>query len=388
MTYPSTLEAPEVKENLQQAETFWETLKSKLTRSNIPALDGMRAIAVGMVILFHFGYGRVPAGLGVLAFFVLSGFLITWLLLKEHEKTGDISLPSFYLRRTLRIFPAFYAFWFGTIALLYVTHRAIPWNHAIASFFYIGNYYNAILRPPDSFVSHTWSLAIEEQFYLMWPMLFFVFQRDMKKLTTILVALIGCVWLYRIVLSVGLHVSQSYIYNAFETRIDHLLVGCLLAIVMKRGLLTSFWQFLCSRVYMPGVTLALLGVSINLNWIYDTVYRDRIGFAIDPLLIAVLMVQLVWFSSSMAWKWLNWGWIRYVGRMSYSLYLYQQIAHHPIERLLAGKPFSVQFGASVIVVLVMAMCSYHLIEMPFLKLKGKLEARVSRIPAKLSFERT
>src|SRR4029450_9761341 len=89
----------------------YHSLDLKLDGSHIPALDGLRAVAVLLVIFSHFGFAFVPAIQGVMVFFVLSGFLITWLLLKEHDRRGTISLLSFYKHRTLRIFPAFYAYW-------------------------------------------------------------------------------------------------------------------------------------------------------------------------------------------------------------------------------------------------------------------------------------
>src|SRR5262245_22242535 len=153
-------------------EAFVSDLQAKLSRSHIPALDGFRAIAVLLVIFYHFGFEKVPGGSGVTMFFVLSGFLITWLLLKEHEKNGKISLKGFYRRRILRIFPAFYAYWLGLVFLLLITGKSILWPHAIASFVYLTNYYNAILGDPNTGFSHTWSLAIEEQFYLLWPFFF------------------------------------------------------------------------------------------------------------------------------------------------------------------------------------------------------------------------
>ena len=101
-------------------------LKEVLENRHLPALDGLRAVAVGIVMIYHAGVDAVPGDLGVTAFFVLSGFLITWLLLKEKERTGGISLRAFYLRRSLRIFPAYYVFVAVSMALDYVLDD--PWN--------------------------------------------------------------------------------------------------------------------------------------------------------------------------------------------------------------------------------------------------------------------
>src|SRR5258708_39435641 len=125
--------------------SFNAELDSKLSRSYIPALDGLRAVAVFLVILSHFGLELVPGSHGVMIFFVLSGFLITWLLLKENDSKGTISLSSFYKRRTLRIFPAFYVYWLMMVALLVSTGRSVLWPHAWSALFYGSNYYSAIL---------------------------------------------------------------------------------------------------------------------------------------------------------------------------------------------------------------------------------------------------
>lgn len=130
-------------------------LESKLTQSHIPALDGLRALAVFLVIVAHFGFVMVPGAHGVMIFFVLSGFLITWLLLKENERYGAVSLAAFYKRRTLRIFPAFYVYWVLMIALLVGTGRAVPWPHAWSALFYTSNYYSAIHGDPNNGFSHT-----------------------------------------------------------------------------------------------------------------------------------------------------------------------------------------------------------------------------------------
>jgi len=94
-----------------------------------------------IVVLYHFGFAFLPAGAGVMIFFVISGFLITLLLLEEYDKTSRISLGHFYFRRTFRIFPAFYVFWAVTVGGLLVKHSHILWGQVIATFFYVGNYY-------------------------------------------------------------------------------------------------------------------------------------------------------------------------------------------------------------------------------------------------------
>jgi peptidoglycan/LPS O-acetylase OafA/YrhL len=117
----------------------YDRLKQSLSGSHLPALDGLRAVAVSLVILYHSGW-MIPGGLGVLIFFVLSAFLITWLMLKEAHRFGTVSLKQFYIRRSLRIFPAFYVFaTLGLSALLFF-HKHVVWPQVLAALTYWSNY--------------------------------------------------------------------------------------------------------------------------------------------------------------------------------------------------------------------------------------------------------
>jgi peptidoglycan/LPS O-acetylase OafA/YrhL len=356
-------------------DKFAEDLQARLSLSQIPALNGIRAIAVFLVIFYHFGlrlFGvPVPGAHGVLLFFVLSGFLITWLLLRENEKFGEVSLSGFYRRRILRIFPAFYFYWIVLLVILAVGHQHIPWSHAISSLLYVGNYYNAIFGDPNNALSHTWSLAIEEQFYLFWPFLFVVFRRDLKKMTILIGGLIGTIWIYRCVLYFIFNVDQAYFYAAFDTRLDSLMVGCLLAVLLKRGSLMTFWEGACRNVVMPALTIALLLISVFGGPAIFPRYRDVVGLAVDPVLMAIIIVQMIALSSMPYFQWLEHPVVRFLGQISYSLYLYQQLTVSVVSDRLHGEPLMVRLIAAVAVTIIAASFSYYVIERPFLKLKAK-----------------
>ena len=345
-------------------------MESKLSNSHIPALDGLRAVAVFLVIISHFGFYMVPGAHGVMIFFVLSGFLITWLLLKENERTGTISLAGFYKRRTLRIFPAFYAYWLLMVGLLAGTGRAVLWPHAWSALLYMSNYYSAINGDPSNGFSHTWSLAIEEQFYLLWPFVFLMLRGNLKRMTWFLVALIGAVWIHRAILCVVFHVDQAYIFAAFDTRLDELMAGCLVAVLLKRRALPRLWQAVSASTFLPLATLAILAASVYGGELYINRYGDVVGFAIEPLLIAILVVQMIAFSSTTLWKWTEWNWVRFFGRISYSVYLYQQLTLHAVKSALAAYPVVIQLAGAILVTVVLATMSHYLIERPFLKLKS------------------
>ncbi|PYT10061.1 MAG: hypothetical protein DMF49_00240 [Acidobacteria bacterium] len=205
-----------------------ENLESGLRSSHLPALDGLRAVAVFLVVFHHFGIRAAPGGLGVIIFFVLSGFLITWLLLGEDERFGTVSVRKFCARRFLRICPVFYFYWLLLIALLLLLHKKIVWEQAIASALFASNYYQAILGDPNTGFSHTWALSVVAQFYLLWPVIFLALRKDRIRLAKALAGIILAVWAYRGLLHSVLGVAQGYVFEAFDTRADHLAIGCLL----------------------------------------------------------------------------------------------------------------------------------------------------------------
>jgi peptidoglycan/LPS O-acetylase OafA/YrhL len=345
-------------------------LIQNLERKEIPALNGVRAIAVLCVVLYHAGL-PAPGGFGVLIFFVLSGFLITWLLLKEFQKTGDLSFRKFYARRSLRIFPAFYAYSAFVLGLLIVTHRRIVISQAVASLLYLNDYYQAILGDPNTGFSHTWSLAVEEQFYLVWAPALLVLLRSRKVLPTLVTA-IGTLWAYRLIL-VLCGVNQGYIYEAFDTRADHLLTGCLLAFLLFERKWARLFQVACRPWFICAVIIILVVMNAG-EFRFGTLYRDTVAFTIEPMLVAILIPGLIYSSATFAGRILESAAISGMGRISYSMYLYQQIVISPVEKLLHAQPVLLQAVASVAATVAAALFSYHVIERPFLKLKSRFQS--------------
>lgn len=164
-----------------------ETNSHPAVSSRLPCLDGLRAVGIIFVIVCHLQYvvswhprGIVKAiwnglgPLGVNIFFGLSGYLITHLLVKEFRRSGTVSLKNFYMRRALRIFPAFYVY-LGVICSLVIWGvLEIPTAQLARAAIYLTNYFPCYGTPDFWFVGHTWSLAVEEQFYLFWPVMLFL----------------------------------------------------------------------------------------------------------------------------------------------------------------------------------------------------------------------
>jgi peptidoglycan/LPS O-acetylase OafA/YrhL len=356
----------------------YSQLQSRLALPSIPALDGIRAIAVLLVLFYHLGNERAlpffPGPLGVLGFFVLSGFLITWLLLKEQEKTGSISLKGFYRRRALRIFPAFYVFWTLSVGsrLLWHGEGQVPSSQAFSAFFYVSNYFHAIFHPSPDFIIHTWSLSAEEQFYLLWPLAFLLFSRRRRLLISGLSLVIAAIWVHRLHLWITAHAAY-YITYAFDTRADALLVGCLLALILKEGLAQRFLSALCQPVWAPVLTASMIGLSVFAGR-RSVAFELTGGLTIEPLLVAILICQLVLQSESWLWQWLDSKPSTYLGRISYPLYLYHMLATHLAMRIAArfpalGTPFFVVLA--VLIAIAISACSYEIVEKPFLALKTK-----------------
>jgi peptidoglycan/LPS O-acetylase OafA/YrhL len=346
-------------------------LEAGLAAKHLAGLDGLRAIAAFLVVFAHAGVPRVPGGMGVLAFFVLSGFLITRLMIVEEVRTGRVSLSQFYLRRSFRIFPAFYAYFVLLLAILVVRHTAINVPQAVSAFFYVSNYYQAINGDPATGFSHTWSLSIEEQFYLLWPLAFLLLGSNRRRFRALIVV-VPLLWLYRECLIYALHVPQGYIYEALDTRADHLLIGCLLAVALQERRLIPLWRVACASSANVLATVALIAASTVVGWLVPiTSYRDAVEFVVQPVLFAVLVAQLIAFPTEAVTRPLNWTWIRFLGTISYSVYLYQQIVVYPVTNAFHGTPVVGAIAAAIVVVAV-AACSYFFVERPFLRLRARV----------------
>ncbi len=340
--------------------TVYERLRRRLDLPNIPALDGLRAISVALVIFYHAGI-PVSGPLGVLIFFVISGFLITWLLLKENEKHGTVSLRGFYRRRTFRIFPAFYCFWVVSVALRMLSRGSVPWPTAWSSFFYYANYYHGIVRPADQFLIHTWSLAVEEQFYLFWPLVFLLFRKNGTRLAWATVGIIAVVCAHRTALCLS-GTPYQYTRYTFDCRADSILWGCLLAVLLRNGYLRPLWSVVCRFSWLALIPATIVAVLAN------TGVPDVIVLTVLPPLVAVLIAQLVLQSEGQMWSWLDSGVARYFGKISYPLYLYHGIGLGIATRLPVHP--AVQLLLTVGIAVGIASLSYYVIERPLLKYKA------------------
>lgn len=278
----------------------------------IPELDGLRALAVLPVIAFHFTYLKFVVGgyLGVDLFFVLSGFLITSLLLSEESRTGTVSLRDFYARRALRILPPLFA----CILLALATVPTTTLAGALAAGFFASNMVDSRLLGG---LLHTWSISVEEHFYFAWPLLFLALR---GKRTRFLAWTILVVLAVRVVL-----VSMKMdVYTATYTRADSLAVGCYAALMMAaKG--KPRWGAWVAPAALAAVTLLLLFTP----WMYFPMLS--FGFTFYAMLCAVLIVAAI-SSRGVASRILSAAPLQYVGRRSYGLYLYHMPVFLAFER--------------------------------------------------------
>jgi peptidoglycan/LPS O-acetylase OafA/YrhL len=346
---------------------------------NIPSLDGIRALAVMIVFVGHCGLGHViPGGFGVTVFFFLSGFLITTLLRREYEKTGTISLRHFYLRRIYRIFPPLYLVLGILIALKLAGVIPYPMSGGavLAQMAHLTNYYLLLfpsvdVAPVVPYTVPMWSLAVEEHFYLLFPLALLLLWRRLpqQRLALVLAATCVVVLLWRLFLVATLDNADYYIYHATDTRIDSLLFGCIMALWLNpvmdpapRSIGPRTWGMIAAAAM-----LALLG-----SFLYRSpAFRDSLRYTIQGIALFPLFWCAVRYARSPYFAWLSARPLRALGLLSYTLYL----CHFAVIQL-TGKLFGVSgltrgLLAFAIALAFSAAC-YLLIERRFAVLRRQL----------------
>lgn len=326
-----------------------------------PALDGIRTVAVFGVIASHLGLPLARgAGVGVELFFVLSGFLITTILMSEEERFGSVDLPRFYIRRLMRLYPALLAVAaFSLIAAYSLRSSSGDDVYAVLiSVTYLMNFNRAFDWGPEGLLPHTWSLAMEEQFYLVWPLLLMLAPKRFRlSLTT---ALIAGVCLWRIYLLHG-GATVDRVYNGFDTHSDGLLIGCALGLLFSR-LPEAVFQTATKWAWAPFVVLLLV---FAFTWT-GTRMGQAFGNPLVELLAAWLIISLQ--RPSGLQRMLSSRPFTYLGRRSYGIYLW----HIPIILLAPTLPLPTLTVFVLVATVALSALSYRFVEDPFLRWKDRL----------------
>lgn len=354
-----------------------------------PALDGVRGVSILVVLFEHgylFKYGR-GGFLGVDIFFVLSGLLITSLLAQEWQETGSLSFKKFYARRALRLLPALFALViFTTIQTLIFppeAGRLAVFRHLLGVLFYVENWAGGY-----TVIGHTWSLSIEEQFYILWPLIFFLLLKlrlTPRKIIVVLAVMIGLVVIHRARMFYSRYgfvlpqfdLSLLRLYTGTDTRCDSLLIGCIAGILFSWGMLPTRKSFLAKWRIVTLLSCGLISAAIIIVPIFWN-YLYLGGFTVFGLLVAMSTLFILIANQSFLSKLMQWSVLTWFGRLSYSLYLWHVTVYSayvnnfgplPIKSytLKIGIPLAIKFAGSV----ALACASYYLIEQPFLRMKKR-----------------
>lgn len=354
---------------------------SAVARSGrVDGLDGLRTVAVALVLVYHVAPDVLPGGsVAVDLFFTISGFVITRLLLAEYARTGGVALLPFYRRRWLRLVPALLALCAVCAAL---SATASLWGFdgspqaAGLSALFLVNVVRAMEPGPYGDLmgplAHTWSLGVEEQFYLLWPLVLLALLRYARARTVLLctAALCALPVLWRCVLW---HPDAAHrIYNGTDTRADQLLAGALVAVVLAR-LRADDPRLAALRVRAGRLAWPALGVLALVAWRMPvtadagpwTACWYTVGFLLMAVLSATLVTALELRPGEGLSRLLSLTPLTWVGRnLSYGVYLW----HYPVVRLLAS--LGMRDGllpATAVLTVLMALLSYYVIEAPLLR---------------------
>ena len=322
-----------------------------------PALDGLRGIAILLVLGAHFDSGQLESGgvAGVKVFFTLSGFLITTLLLEEWSDYGHVRLRRFYARRALRLGPALLVV-LTAVPLLDLAGFPVNTTPGMvaASLFYVSNWYLLFTAEDGGYfwgaLGHTWSLSIEEQFYIVWPLLLIAAARWRGPRGVLVTASSGAL------LSVATWVATGRHLLATDTSAWCLLVGCALAAWMHgRREAAPSWA-----LTLPVVALVPLAAI--------PAFGPGAGHIVIPLVTAVAL----WVAGQRPVAWLEVRWLRWFGRRSYGLYLWHWPVAYAFEGLTAPRPVAVLLG--LVLSIVLTEISWRVVEQPGLRVKKRFAA--------------
>jgi peptidoglycan/LPS O-acetylase OafA/YrhL len=358
----------------------------KEVATRIPSLDGIRAASVMLVFALHAGFVREAVGdLGVNVFFFLSGYLIATLLGMEYEATGSVSIRHFAMRRALRILPPFYTVALAaTVMTLFLYPPGTVYGPSLASqlLFYF-NYYSLYgIHRGIPGLGVVWSLAVEEHFYLLFPLLYVAMQASplaRRYQAWLLWGLCAAILAWRFFLVSNAHADMNRIYPTTDTRVDSILFGCALAAwynpysssSVRDNPATLPWRW--KYLFLPAAVAAVVWcVTFR-----DPLFQITASFSVQGVALSILFIAVIRFYDWPPFRVLNWRPVVFIGTLSYSLYLVHDVflrataqlwPHaHAWQRALVG--LTASFIASLAI--------YVAIEMPCASLRKKLMTQTS-----------
>ena len=351
----------------------------------IHGLDGIRAIAVMIVILAHTGLTTIiPGGFGVTVFFFISGFLITRLLLAEREKNGFVHLGNFYTRRFLRLLPALFAMVVVTAVFMIAMGDTPRQRDLLSGLGYFMNYNNIALGfqgdVQTSPWGHLWSLAVEEHFYLLFPLLLIGMGRDVERVIKWCLALCAIALFWRLFTYYGTDFPRDYNYFATETRMDSILYGCLLSLLLHVRSNGNWKQKLTG--WHP--TLSAGFILLCCFVLRDEGMRQTLRYSYQGFALFILILNLYYFRPlSFAFAVLELRVLKWIGQLSYGLYLWHIPAMYVCNHYFGLAEGSLSFALTAIALtIIVSAISYYGLEQYVVSLRKRFGAYIVKAPQK------
>ncbi|MBF9036664.1 acyltransferase family protein [Rhodobacterales bacterium HKCCE2091] len=347
-------------------------------RGYIPSLDGLRAVAIGIVFVGHSRIlPQVPGGFGVTIFFFLSGYLITTLLVREWDRYGGIDFRAFYLRRFVRLMPALLvtmALGIG-LALAGLTEGDLAPGAIVSQVLF---YYNVYAQLPDPAGSVQgfgilWSLSVEEHFYLIWPFAITFILAGRAKLWKLGVVL-AAVLAWRYVSFLGLDRGEYAIYISTDTRIDSLLYGCLLSLMVARGTLPRDPEAGGRMYALLGLSAAVILATFVLR---DEVFRSTLRYTLQGIAMMPLFYYAVHRPDLWLFRPLNSWPMRRIGIYSYTLYLVHYVIIYTLIHAGFPEGSAIVFVIAAVLSIAWSALVYATVERPLQQLRARLAPQAS-----------
>jgi len=345
---------------------------------HIKGLDGIRALSVVLVVVAHSGFNKiVPGGFGVTVFFFLSGFLITTLLQKEFERKNEISYLNFIIRRVLRIFVPFYFVYLLLLLLnLFGLYPAsFTLDGVLSQLLFYTNYYK-IYGDSEHLLNGTgviWSLAVEEHFYIIFPLLFIYFvKKNISYLFYFSIFLCFVILFWRLFLSFYITDSARF-YLATDTRFDSILYGVILSLFMYKN--KMFKIITDNRLNKFDFFVISLSIVLLLfSFLYrDEVFRNVFRYSIQGLSLIPLFYYVVTRPEHYFFSWLNSHILIKVGLFSYMIYLVHVPIITVLKNYLGFEDGIVLLFFTAFLAYYWSLISYKYLERPVLRLKNKFK---------------
>jgi peptidoglycan/LPS O-acetylase OafA/YrhL len=362
-----------------------EPLPSRtVSMSRIPSLDGLRALSIFLVLALHtiqrfsfnhpvsrLWYAIFDGGTGVFIFFVISGYLITTLLLNEQQKRGSISMRGFYLRRAMRILPPLYTYVAVLLLLGWAGRLALNRLDILSALFFFHNYAPATMWS----LEHFWSLSTEEQFYFLWPVILLYCLRKpgiAGRLAASRIAL-AVIVISPVVRVVSFRFDIPYLRNGygFHMRADALMYGCVFALLQGTPLFERVYAFATKIWWIPP---AVIFLSDCIGARFTNYWQLPFGYTICGAAIAFFLLWCTRNPTSIVGRILNARPIVHIGVLSYSIYLWQVLFLHPYNGPVFGQSLKLLtiFPFSWLAIFAVAELSFYLVEQPSLHLRNRL----------------